>query len=522
MERNFKRMERNFKRVRPVAVQRPVAAPSKGRAGQGSPIGVLATPQRDSGARWLVKAGEDDPEFDRKKASQALARFMSLHPHNIAQKTEVMVEHFRQKVQSKIGGKAKAMLVAGSRLHAVRYQRAFQKYIRERGYTDIGVLVAFSGTVKDPELPDVELTEVSLNEGIKEKELPDRFAGDDYRVLLVANKYQTGFDQPLLHTMYVDKKLGGVQAVQTLSRLNRTCPGKEDTFVLDFVNDADEIQAAFQPFYEQTTVAESADPHQLYELQSQLDASQVYTTAEIENLCHVWYAPKKNQTTKDQAELYRHLQPAVDRFGAKDEEEQEEFRGQLKAFVNLYSFLSQVMPFQDADLERRYTFCRFLQLKLPSKHLSGPPPLDEEVSLKYYRLQQISQGDIQLNPGEDAALKGPTDVGTRAAHDEKVTLSEIIETLNDRFGTEFTKADQLFFDQVMQDTQADEQVVEHALANGEENFYLVVRKILEEKTLDRVDQDTRIAAKCLNEKDFGDVAFRYMARCVHEAIRKAG
>jgi type I restriction enzyme, R subunit len=470
----------------------------------------------------LVKTVEDDPQFDRKRASRALARFLSLHPHNIAQKTEVMIEHFRQKAQRKIGGKAKAMLVASSRLHAVRYKQAFEKYIQEHGYTDIGVLVAFSGTVKDPDVPDSEFTEAGMNRGIKERELPDRFAGDDYRVLLVANKYQTGFDQPLLHTMYVDKKLGGVQAVQTLSRLNRTCPGKEDTFVLDFVNNADEIQAAFQPFYEQTTVAESADPHQLNELQSQLDAAQVYTNSEVENLCRVWYAPKKTQSERDQAELYGYLQPAVDRFRAKEAEEQEQFRERLKAFVNLYSFLSQIMPFQDPDLERRYTFCRFLQLKLPGRHLSAPPPLDEEVSLKYYRLQQISQGDIALAAGQEASLKAPTDVGTRTAENEKASLSEIVQLLNERFGTEFTKADQLFFDQIMEDTQADEQVVQHARANGQDNFYLVVRKILEEKALDRIDQNTKIAAKCLNEKDFGEAAFRYMAERVHEAIRKAG
>ena len=199
----------------------------------------------------LTKAITDDPEFDRKKALAAVARFVSLHPHNVAQKTEVMIEHFRNFTRSKIGGKAKAMVVTRSRLHAVRYKNAFDKYIKEKGYDKgtqpIKALVAFSGTVKDEN--GLEYTEAQMN-GFGEKELPKKFDTDEYQLLLVAEKYQTGFDQPLLHTMYVDKRLKGLQAVQTLSRLNRKCPGKENTFILDFCNDPNEIQEAFKPYFE--------------------------------------------------------------------------------------------------------------------------------------------------------------------------------------------------------------------------------------------------------------------------------
>ncbi len=207
----------------------------------------------------LIKAIEDDPQVDKKKAARALARFMSLHPHNIAQKVEVIVEHFRHFTCHKIGGRAKAMVATSSRLHAVRYKLAFDKYIAQKGYTGIKSLVAFSGTVFDPETR-IEYTEVGMNKGIKETELPEKFDTDEYQVLLVAEKYQTGFNQPLLHTMYVDKRLAGIQAVQTLSRLNRTHPGKEDTFILDFVNETQEILDAFQPYYEQTFVGEQAQP----------------------------------------------------------------------------------------------------------------------------------------------------------------------------------------------------------------------------------------------------------------------
>lgn len=196
----------------------------------------------------------DDPRYEKSKGKKALGKFLSLHPYNLGQKTQIMVEHFRSVTQKKMGGKGKAMVVTSSRLHAVRYYLEFEKYITKTGYeNELGVLVAFSGTVVDEE---EEYKEAELN-GISQEELPSKFHGDDYQVLLVAEKYQTGFDEPLLHTMFVDKKLSGIKAVQTLSRVNRTCKGKEDTLVLDFVNSAEEIKEAFEPFYTQTTIEET-------------------------------------------------------------------------------------------------------------------------------------------------------------------------------------------------------------------------------------------------------------------------
>lgn len=220
----------------------------------------------------LAKRIEDDPCFERAKATKALTRYVSLHPHNIAQKTEIIVEHFINVTRHKIGGRAKAMVVTSSRLHAVRYKHAFDEYIKKKGYKDIKTLIAFSGTVEDHGL---EYTESGMNR-FKESELPEQFATDEYQVLLVAEKYQTGFDQPLLHTMYVDKKLSGVKAVQTLSRLNRTCAGKEDTFVLDFVNKAEEIQYAFRPYYQATILKEATEPNLLYDIENELHAYGAY------------------------------------------------------------------------------------------------------------------------------------------------------------------------------------------------------------------------------------------------------
>ena len=468
----------------------------------------------------LVKSIEDDPEVDKQKAACALARFMSLHPHNIAQKTEVMVEHFRYFTRHKIGGKAKAMVVTGSRLHAVRYKQAFDKYIAEKGYTDIKTLVAFSGTVIDPDIPDVEYTEVGMNAGIKEKELPEKFAGEEYQVLLVAEKYQTGFDQPLLHTMYVDKRLAGIQAVQTLSRLNRVHPGKEDTFVLDFVNEPEEILNAFQPYYERTLVGEQADQKQLYELQARLDAQQVYYKAEVEEFCRVFFKPKRIQTSADHARMNACIDPAVNRYNQLDEETREEYRKVLMAFRNLYSFMSQVIPFQDSDLEKLYSYVRFLLSKIPNGHTGPVYHFDDEVALKYYRLQKISEGSIKLEKSKDGEVSGPLSVGTGENHEETIELSQLIDLLNERFGTEFKPADQLFFDSIREDALADENLRQAAMANTMENFGFVFLKALEGLFIDRMEQNEEITAKFMNEKDFQKTIGQVLLKQVYDQIRE--
>jgi type I restriction enzyme, R subunit len=471
----------------------------------------------------LVKACEEDPHVPERQARSQLARFIEIHPHNLAQKTEVIVEHYRQKVRHKINGRAKAMVVTGSRLHAVRYKQAFDTYLAEKGYGDIGVLVAFSGSVKDPDLPSVEYTEVGMNGGIRERELPDKFDTDGYHVLIAANKYQTGFDQPLLHTMYVDKRLSGVQAVQALSRLNRIHPGKTETFVLDFVNDTEEIRGSFQPYYEQTTVAESAEPQQLYDLQHKLDAAQVYYQSEVEAFAKVFYKPSAKQSMQDQAELYRHLNPAVDRFSALDEEKQDTFRNQLGAFVRLYAFLSQVMPFQDPDLETRYTFCRFLEMKLPRDERRGGLVLDDDVALAYYRLDKISEGTIELQVHEGTGLHGPTEVGSRTAKEQELPLSEIIDVLNSKFGTHFTRADQLgVFDAIRAEAVADEEVVQRAHANEFENFALAFRPKVEGLMLDRMDRNQEIVTRYLNDPEFRGVVDQELARRTYDQIRGTG
>ncbi len=463
----------------------------------------------------LARAGEEDPEVPRQRTSVSLVRFATLDPHNVAQKTELIVEHFRVKVRPKIEGRAKAMVLTPSRLHAVRYMRAFEQYIAEKGYDEVRPLVAFSGVVRDPE-SGAEFTEAGMN-GFSEGALAEEFATDAHNVLIVANKYQTGFDQPLLHTMYVDKRLSGVQAVQALSRLNRTHAGKDDTFVLDFVNDTEEIKRSFEPYYEQTTLAEQADPHQLYRLSSELDQMQVYHDAEVETFARVFYKPREKQTSSDQALLYKHLGPAVDRFEALEGEDQKKFRDLLGAYVRLYAFLSQIIPWQDEDLEKLYTFGRSLLLRLPGGPGTAPPDLTGEVQLTHLRIEKTGEGAIELEGG--GTVTSPTEVGTGRSEDEEVPLSQLIDVLNERFGTNFTPADQLFFDQVTEEATSDQQVVQQAQANPFDNFALAIRQKITDLMVDRLEQNQDIVTKYFGEKEFQELAFQELARRIYEEVR---
>lgn len=473
----------------------------------------------------LVKSIEDDPEVPQKKAAKALARFMSLHPYNISQKVEVIVEHFITSTKHLLGGRAKAMVVTRSRLHAVKYKLAFDEYITtnkakdpER-YSGIKSLVAFSGTVVDPDFPDKSYTETGLNNGIKESELPDKFDTDEYQVLLVAEKYQTGFDQPLLHTMYVDKRLSGIQAVQTLSRLNRKAPGKDSTFVLDFENEREEIFNSFKPYYTKTEKGPETDPHTLYRLQHDLQEAQVYSPEEVTALCEVWYKNRKEPTPGDHKIMNSVLDRAVERFKDLDEDQQEEFKSKLVSFRSLYGFLSQVIPYQDSDLEQLFTYLRFLHTKLP-KRQTGTYELEDEVILKYYRLQKISEGSIDLEVGEPDPIYGPDEVGTGSAKEDQVQLSTLVNKLNERFGTEFTLADQLFFDQVIETAIDDQKIKEAAEVNNYENFMHFFGKMLEGLFIDRMEGNEEIFTKLMNDEKMMAVAAKQVGKDVYNRIRK--
>ncbi len=477
----------------------------------------------------LVKAVEDDPSLPKKKAAVALAKFLILHPTNIGQKIEIIVEHFRNNVKQCLGGRAKAMVVTSSRLHAVRYMLAFQHYIKEHNYTDVRPLVAFSGTVKDNET-GFEYTEPGMNidivsgKPISEKQLPERFGSSDYQVLLVANKYQTGFDQPLLTAMYVDKRLDGVQAVQTLSRLNRMVPGKEHPFVLDFVNKAEDIYRAFRPYYDATSLQETSDPSQLNRLKNELDLMQIYHWAEVEAFAGIFYRAPEAQTPADHAKMEQQLQPAVDRFKAtKEEDIRQAFRDKLGGYIKLYSFLTQIIPYYDKELEMLYSFGRFLLPHLPTGREGGVVDLGDEVDLQYYRLQRSFSGPIELRAGEEShGVKSPTEVGTGKSKDEKIPLSEIIDLLNERFGTNFTNEDRLFFEQIKEKATTSPQVIQLRQANPFDKFQLGLRKILEDLMIQRMGENDKIVTRYMDDKAFESAAFGVLSKVIYDAIPATG
>ncbi|WP_407472224.1 DEAD/DEAH box helicase family protein [Xanthomonas campestris pv. raphani] len=469
----------------------------------------------------LIKQVENDPEVSRKQAAKALTRYMELHPVNIEQVVSVIVEHFRLHVMHELGGRAKAMVVTGSRLAAVKYKLAFDRYIKDNHYNGIRSLVAFSGTVEDPEDPGASYTEVAMNDGLAETELPEAFERDDYRVLLVAEKYQTGFDQPLLQTMYVVKKLAGVQAVQTLSRLNRMAPGKKRTLVLDFVNKEEDIHKAFKPYYESTPIGENAGPEKLSELQHKLLAPAIFTPADVDAFAQVWYRPKREHSGSDHKQMNAVLDAVVQRFKTQLEEKQDEFRGLLMAYRNLYAFLSQIVPYQDSDLEKLYIFVRNLMTKLPPADDGKAFVLDDEVSLRYYRMQQLTDGSIDLTQGELYSLKGPTDVGTSRVADEAVSLSSLVEKLNVRFGTDFNEADQLFFDQIKVSAEASEQIKEAAKANNLRDFTAYLGRVLDELFIERMEGNEEIFSRIMTDREFRSAASEHLAFEIFEKSRRS-
>jgi type I restriction enzyme R subunit len=402
----------------------------------------------------LEKAIEDDPELNSRRGQRKVARYASLHPTHVGQKVEIIVEHFRRHVMSDINGQAKAMIVTQSREHALRYYFGVRDYLKRQGYTDQKALVAFSG---DLVLDGETWTEAALN-GFSETELPRRYDGvrpdgkpypDQYQILIVAEKYQTGFDQPKLCAMYVDKKLAGLQAVQTLSRLNRSCPGKVCTFVLDFQNTIADIQIAFRPYYEATELEAVSDPNQIYELEGRLKTFGILDNGEVERFAAIFY--KGPLDPSDRIKLEGLVRQAVHRFEQEDDEgRQEEFRELLKSYMRFYSFVAQVVRLDDTSLERLYAYAAWLIRLLPDREL--PPDIeitDDMLRLQAIKIEQKEGGSASLSPGDHAMLKPISEFAANPyTEDEKRSLAEIIQTFNERHGTQFTEVDFLRFEQV--------------------------------------------------------------------------
>ncbi|MEH6650605.1 MAG: DEAD/DEAH box helicase family protein [Motiliproteus sp.] len=458
------------------------------------------------------KIHQQDQEVDSKRAKVKLNQWVRLHDYNIAQKVQVIIEHFKDNVMGLLGGQAKAMVVTSSRKEAVRYKLAFDKYVSEHQYSSIRAMVAFSGEVEfddcDPGaagLLDQKFTEKNMNPELKGRDMRKAFDSDDYQVMLVANKFQTGFDQPKLCAMYVDKKLGGVECVQTLSRLNRTYPGKAETgtFVLDFFNDPQDILDGFQPYYQTAELADVSNPDLVFDLSDKLNASGIYQSHEVEQFCTAFFTKNKSN-----AAISNICKPAVERWQkryamaidaykqAKDMFERtkktddavlianaensfkeckqekdrlEIFKKDLGTFTRFYEFMSQIVEYDDKALEKLSLFARHLRPMLREKLLDDDDVDLSNVMLSHYRLSKIRQQDIQLK--EDAAdykLEPSSDIGTAKAKDKKEEfLSEILVRLNELFITdELTDKDQISYVYTIADKLSENQALMQQINNN--------------------------------------------------------
>lgn len=434
----------------------------------------------------LEKAVEDDPEYDVKKAQKKLRRYVEGHEHAVRQKAEIMVDHFHDQViaQRKVGGEARAMVVTGSIERAIKYYRAIEAYLKERK-SPYRAVVAFSDTVIDGE----KVTEAQLN-GFPSALIEEKIREDPYRFLVVADKFQTGYDEPLLHTMYVDKQLSGVKAVQTLSRLNRAHPAKHDTFILDFSNDADTIRAAFEPYYRTTILAEETDPNKLHDLKSDLDAHQVYAPEDVDALAEHYLSGAERDR------LDPILDAAVANYNDLGEDEQVDFKGKARAFVRTYDFLASVLPYNNADWEKISIFLRFLVPKLPT-------PVEEDLSkgvletidMESYRAEAQAKVSIAL-ADEDAEIDPvPVSGGGRRDEPEIDVLSNIVRAFNDQFGNiewkDVDKIQRVISEELPERVAADEKY-RNAMANSDKQNARIehdraLRRIITEMVMDQTE-----------------------------------
>ena len=424
---------------------------------------------------------------------------MELHDHAIREKVATCVEHFAELAAPEIDGRAKAMIVTRSRLHAVRTRLALDRYLAEKDHP-WKALVAFSGTVEDggESYTESGMNSVGRDRVIGERQTAAEFEKPEYRFLVVANKFQTGFDQPLLHTMYVDKKLGGVNAVQTLSRLNRTHPDKGGAMVLDFANEPDEIRKAFEPYYETTLLSEETDPNLLYEVQGRLLDFGVFAAADVETFARAYFGRNAAQDR-----LYAALEPARQRFAELVDEERRDFRGQLTDYVRLYAFLSQVLTFADTDLEKLYQFARRLRRLLSLGREALPLEVQENIDMESFRIQRTSRGRLalerQIRPLDPAGSK-PAGV---AGGEQLEALSRIIEGLNERFGLNLTDEHRVALEQIRSALDKDAGLTASARVNTRENVRLTFDPKVEDKIQEIVETNFDLYKRITDDPEFG-------------------
>lgn len=466
----------------------------------------------------LEKAIDEDPELLERKSRRKVARYVDFHETAMDQKAEVIVEHFRRHALPELAGQAKAMVVTSSREHAIRTHQAISRYIVAQGYDDVHSLVAFSGEI----LVDGQAySEPGMN-GFPETELPRRFDGAEFNVLVVAEKYQTGFDQPKLVAMYIDRKLDGLQAVQTLSRLNRTFPTKTRTFILDFRNAVDDIQEAFKPYFNATGMEDRSDPNQIYNLQARLNAFGILQQDEIDRFVARFLGNR--QAADERPVLEGIVRQAVSRFESQlAEDEQEEFRQLLASFLRFYSFIAQVVSLQDTGLERLHLYGSWLKRLLPSRAApEGEDITDDMLQLTAYRLQDQGVSDGRLQRDDTASLSPIDRFGANAyTEEEQRALSEIIDAFNARHGTNFTEEDYIRFEAVNDAILDDEAWVEILRNNAPEVVKDRFNAEFMRRAIHVFQRDNQMRNAFMQDKEARDMLMGLMFRRVMRAARAA-
>ena len=409
----------------------------------------------------LAKSVEENPEMPTTPAMKAARRFEEMHPHNLQNKAMIIVETYRSVTKPSIGGKGKMMVVTASRLAAIRYYHEIQRYLEQNQSDDIEILIAFSGAIKDPKDPDgIEYIESGMNKDrhgnrVSENQTKAVFH-DEGNIIIVAEKYQTGFDEPLLHTMVVDKKLRDVKAVQTLSRLNRIHPDKDDTFILDFVNTAEEIQEAFQPYYQETDLTEEININAIYQKLKEVHDYKVYNDLDVEKVCSI-YTDKKGTEKSRQGKISSALKPVVDMYNSLDPKQRSAFRRTIRAFVKWYQYISQITRMFDRDLHKEYLFCSYLSKLLPGDE-TAIVDLDDILKLEFYKLEKTFEGSIELEQKKTAIQPPEIKPTSPPADPKKSMLDEVIDAINEMYQGDFTEADRVIIGDLLQRLLKDEKL----------------------------------------------------------------
>ena len=489
---------------------------------EGFILDVLANYMTYKSIYQIAKNTDERIEVPENYATRVIKKFESLHEINISQKTQIIVEQFRNVTMHKIGGRGKAMLVTASRLHAVRYFFEIKRYIEDKGYKDLDVLIAFSGEVNDGgnSFTESNMNKTKDGKKISESQTKEYFNTDDFNILVVAEKYQTGFDQPLLHTMFVDKKLKDIKAVQTLSRLNRTYQGKDDTLVIDFVNTIEDIQEAFKEFYDVTILECETDPNAIYDKLTQLKSYGLIFDENVEKFCSI-YLKNGSQNENDFGRLTSCVKETIDLYSKLEIEDRESFRKQVISFNKLYSYITQIISMGDKELHKMYMYLRYVEKLLPRNPIEVPN-LDGDLKLTFYNLKQTFDGSISLRKtDENKGVVQPQGSGIPISVVPEIKLlDEVIRKVNELYAGQFTEVDNMLVRDIMDIILKDDDVKQKAKANSEDMFVKsIFPKVFSDKTAKAYTQSRGSYKKLFESKEFYNAIMNSLGNVIYRLMK---